>query len=339
MQASEADMTASARTAPLALSLLAALAPGVALAGDVVRDGTASTGSIRQYANDQVLRPGGQAPEGLRPGQRQVEAVNPSDLRATDYKVDPRSDRYSQAPLRTSEGEAPAGVRPSEAPAERALRPGEVRTRERSERSRLQRGVAVAEPWAVAEPVRSSAASAGGRIASPSPDWSRSAGASMSFTPGWVGSPTVEGPRSEWYQRRSFTRMVFEGWACRPKRYVEVGEETLRYCQGVWVRKLIWGGEAAYLPVSPPPGATVPEMPEGYQKVVHAGRTYYYAAGTFYERSPAGFAVVRPPAGAWVGALPKAALEVEVDGRPAQLFDAVLFRASGSGWVVDRILT
>jgi hypothetical protein len=71
-----------------------------------------------------------------------------------------------------------------------------------------------------------------------------------------------------------------------------------------------------YVFVTPPVGAVVPVIPQGYRLVNINGVTYYTSAGTYYIYTPYGYQVVRPPVAQYVVARPVVVQPVEVRPQP-----------------------
>jgi len=82
-----------------------------------------------------------------------------------------------------------------------------------------------------------------------------------------------------------------------------------------------------YEEVFPPPGAVLPEPPEGaFEVIAPDGQVYYYAAGGFYQHQPNGFVLVPPPVGVVVPELPPGATEVNVAGVVAYQFNGMYYQ-------------
>jgi hypothetical protein len=89
----------------------------------------------------------------------------------------------------------------------------------------------------------------------------------------------------------------------------EAEEGQVYYDSGVYYTKSGDGYEV----IQPPPGATIPSLPEGSETVVVNETTNnYYYAGTYYEKDDSGYVVVPPTAGTIVPNLPEGGEEIKI---------------------------
>jgi hypothetical protein len=70
-----------------------------------------------------------------------------------------------------------------------------------------------------------------------------------------------------------------------------------------------------YAVVTPPVGAVVSYLPDGYETVLVGDDTYFYFAGDFYIDNGQGYQMVSAPIGAVVSQVPAGATEINVNGR------------------------
>jgi hypothetical protein len=306
--------------------LFAMLLSGSAHA-DVVREGAASNGSVRQsgYLYPSEMR----AEVHVRPSDRPADSArSPNQYGRTESLSPSEASRGTQA-IRPGESQSSGAIRPSEHRADSAMRPGETRSHDIYNPRRP--GEASAQTILRAGPatgggIRSSARASSVRIGGASGPTSY-----MSLGPQGALPPGVSQQSSNWYHERTVNKTIFEAWDCGRLRYVDHGGETFRLCNGAWVRRFLWAGETSYVAIYPPEGAQLDQLPTEYRKVRVGNTTYLVVHVTFYRRSERlgrdVYEVVRPPIGAVVESLPRFALEIE----PGLFqFDDVFFRRTGS---------
>jgi len=321
---------------------VATLATGLGLAvawAEVITDGPAADGSVR--GTIVVVSPSdAPAKPAIDPGSTSRPAVvNPLDSSSVEA-VSPSSLAADIEPLKPGSTELQA-ISPREHPALPALSPGESRSREvYNPRDYGARRYARPPASPTVQPL--GPASQGSIRQPPEATFPSDAAALQPFEGamdtssfGRGAAAGASGRAAAWISERVMPRSIFEGWLCKTRDFVKVGDETLQVCNGVWVRRLLWGGQSGYVPIYPPDGAELDRLPGTPETVTVAGKTYSYASGTFYERvSESGaerYRVVRAPVGAVVSSLPRLTLDA---GSGLLQFDSAFFRAKGGRFTV-----
>jgi hypothetical protein len=130
---------------------------------------------------------------------------------------------------------------------------------------------------------------------------------------GWENQPRVidhtdHGPYGNWNRSRWSDEFERRGWGPNPDwrpgyvlrgtppRYTRIWHHNrdYYYADGYWYRSQ----GPNYVVIAPPRGVYVSVLPNFAQSVVIGGLTYYFAAGTYYQRQPEynRYIVVDPPA-------------------------------------------
>lgn len=101
------------------------------------------------------------------------------------------------------------------------------------------------------------------------------------------------------------------------------------YDKGVYYKKTKNGYEV----IPPPPGAKIPNIPDGYTVVKKGNVNYYYVAGTFYALGEdGGYQVTKAPVGVKVPYLPKEGIkEVEYKGSTYYELNGIYYLPIRSG--------
>lgn len=82
-----------------------------------------------------------------------------------------------------------------------------------------------------------------------------------------------------------------------------------------------------YIVTPPPVGIHVPSLPVDFARMIIAGVTYYYSAGTYYNQLKTGeYEVVAAPVDAIVYSLPEEADEVTISGERYYVDDSILYQ-------------
>lgn len=90
----------------------------------------------------------------------------------------------------------------------------------------------------------------------------------------------------------------------------ESSSGNVYYEQGLYYEKTADG----YKVISPPAGAKIPALPEGYTSVTQGGTEYGYYQGDFYVVSGSAYVVTKAPVGAIVPYVPDSATETDQAG-------------------------
>jgi hypothetical protein len=83
--------------------------------------------------------------------------------------------------------------------------------------------------------------------------------------------------------------------------------------------------DGSYQEVYPPPGADIPQLPDGAEQIDYGDQTYYYAGGAFYVQQDSGYVIVPPPIGITVPDLPPGAVQTVINGFTAYQFNGVYY--------------